>query len=197
MFIMVWAFIRSLPTSSHCEPFRWRRRAVPLLYWRRSYQWQGRPLTKPIQTPGPAIGAEATSKRSTNLHSQLSGIPNPKACLHVASNPDWIRTESSFWGVHTWCAFAEANSNAHYSIHLRWWIESGLALSTVKRAKWLILLGPSKGQERCLTYGETNACKDSWKALFEIRTFSKESSQLSRVWATKERGYNVGSKWRT
>lgn len=69
------------------------------------------------------------------------------------------------------------------------WIRIGL--STSKRAKWLVLLGPSKRQERCLTYGETTACNDSWKALLEIRPFSKKSSALSRSWASSESGYNA------
>ena len=62
-------------------------------------------------------------------------------------------------------------------------LESGL-VNRLRTAKWPVLLGLSKRQERCLTYGETTACNDSWKALFEIMPFSKKSRAPSRTWAT-------------
>ena len=40
-------------------------------------------------------------------------------------------------------------------LNLHWFIDC--------EAREMVLLGPSKRQERCLTYGETTACNDSWR----------------------------------
>ena len=59
-----------------------------------------------------------------------------------------------FGGVPTQCASAEVNFNAHYSIHIRRWIETGFANPPQCARRWLVQLGQSRRRERCSICGE-------------------------------------------
>ena len=66
--------------------------------------------------------------------------------------------------------FRASTRNAHLRKRILMCITQSTSVGGLKlhwfidcEAREMVLLGPSKRQERCLSYGETTACNDSWR----------------------------------